>query len=270
MSRHAVLWHEILTSKLWGYTDAARIVFITMLLAADKDGIVRMGVSGIAHLARYSTQQCGVAISELSIPDADSRSKESEGRIIEKVPEGWRIVNFQKYQSPLMPKPVSPERREYKRLHMQKTRAKVREVEKKFQQEDLVLDGGEVIKPTDRLPTTPEARFVHRLFHRRDATAWNAREIATFKAAQKRGVFTEENQKLLAAFYAHEEAKGELGVHRRALLTFLNNIDGEIDKAAAFHRNLTLGKNGTSTHPKSSASSAANSGTSNAARAREY
>jgi hypothetical protein len=85
----------------------------------------------------------------------------------------------------------------------------------------------------DVLPTTPEARAVAALFHRREGMAWAPKDVLAFKAAVRRGVLTVEAMATIAAYYARERARGDEGKHRRDLKTFLHNFDGELDRAKA-------------------------------------
>lgn len=70
-----------------------------------------------------------------------------------------------------------------------------------------------------------------RMFNRRESTVWSEKEIRQFKALLKQGHITPENLSLLERYYSQEKAKGEKGIHRRDLLTFLNNFTGELDRA---------------------------------------
>lgn len=88
------------------------------------------------------------------------------------------------------------------------------------------------------LPTSEEAKAIADLFHRRHTTPWSEKEIRAFKSGMKRKVITlEAIIGLIEPYYAKERAKGGEGIHRRDLLTFLNNFDGELDRAAAFKAN---------------------------------
>lgn len=89
-------------------------------------------------------------------------------------------------------------------------------------------------KRPDALPTSPEAIAISELFGRRLTTAWNAKEIATYRDGVKRGVITADAITRIATYYAAERARGANGNHRRDLSTFLNNFDGELDRANSF------------------------------------
>lgn len=86
----------------------------------------------------------------------------------------------------------------------------------------------------DVKPKTPEALAVAALFNRRPETDWDAKEIKAFKSLVKRGVMNLDAMDAMAEYYASERAKGGEGRHRRDLKTFLNNFDGELDRAESF------------------------------------
>ena len=93
---------------------------------------------------------------------------------------------------------------------------------------------GKTRKVADALPTTPEAIAIANLFRRSFSTAWSAKEIKAFKDGTKRGVITMQAIKQIERYYAEERTKEAAGRHRRDLATFLNNFDGELDRANAF------------------------------------
>jgi hypothetical protein len=78
--------------------DPVRIVWVTMMALADKDGIVWASVPGLAQQAKVGLQDCQNAIDLFLQPDSYSRSKESEGRRIEEVDGGWRLLSYGKYR----------------------------------------------------------------------------------------------------------------------------------------------------------------------------
>jgi hypothetical protein len=107
------LFSSIIASTVWRASDKTRIVFITCLALADRYGVVEASVPGLADLARVTLDECVGALDELQQPDSYSRSSESEGRRIEKVDGGWRLINHGKYRE----KMSKDERREYQRLY---------------------------------------------------------------------------------------------------------------------------------------------------------
>ena len=98
MTGFTKLWAEILSSSVWNEDDKVRIVWITMLASMPPDYVVRASVGGLAHLARVSREDCEHALKVLTSPDLDSRSKEFEGRRVEVVDGGFKILNGGKYR----------------------------------------------------------------------------------------------------------------------------------------------------------------------------
>lgn len=98
MGGYTKLFNSILASTVWRENNETRIVWITLLAMADRDGIVEGSVPGLADFARVSVPAALAAIEKLSAPDEYSRSLEHEGRRIEPVDGGWRIVNYEKYR----------------------------------------------------------------------------------------------------------------------------------------------------------------------------
>lgn len=120
-----------------------------------------------------------------------------------------------------------------------------------------------------KLPTSFPAIRIAKLFNRRLTTEWTDKEIRAFKRISFR---TEEDLEDLQLVYAYTEAQREIGgIHRRDLLTFLNNYAGELDRARAWKLNPTHHnvRNGSS-HPKTPSPSPGNAGTANAAVAGQY
>jgi hypothetical protein len=78
------------------------------------------------------------------------------------------------------------------------------------------------------LPTSDQAKFIANLFNRRLTTAWTEKER---KAFRKIGVIEMDDLFLIGRYYAAERARGDEGCHRRDLSTFLNNFQGELDRA---------------------------------------
>ena len=94
------MWGKMLDSSVWRQkSKGTRLVWVTMLMMKDAEGIVRAGVPGITDRARVSRKECEKALKELSEPDEDTMTQENEGRRIEKVAEGWKVLNHEKYRT---------------------------------------------------------------------------------------------------------------------------------------------------------------------------
>lgn len=123
MNSFVKLFNSILTSSIWLEDNETRILWITMLAMSDKDGYVSGSVPGMARFAGISLEGARTGIEKLKGPDDESRTKEFEGRRIEEVDGGWKIINHHKYRQ-LMSK---EERKEYNRTKQAEHRAKKRE-----------------------------------------------------------------------------------------------------------------------------------------------
>lgn len=92
------LFQSIITSTIWSEDDQTRIVWITMLAIADKNGEVQGSIPGIARLAGVSVDAARAAIERFLSPDLDSRTKDDDGRRIEVIDGGWHLLNHKKYR----------------------------------------------------------------------------------------------------------------------------------------------------------------------------
>ena len=147
MLTYVKLFNTILDSSVWLEENETRILWITMMAKADRDGIVRGSVPGLAHSARISVEGCRVALGKFLAPDPESTSKEYEGRRIEEVKGGWRLLNHEKYRDLLS----LAERREYNRRKQAEYRAKA-----KANNKGLVM--GEIIREHSKYKTQLEKR----------------------------------------------------------------------------------------------------------------
>jgi hypothetical protein len=91
-------FNSLLDSSVWDEPDHVRLVWVTLLVMADRFGRVHASVSGVAHRARVPRKLTEEAIAKLESPDVDSRSTDHEGRRIVKIDGGWLIVNYIKYR----------------------------------------------------------------------------------------------------------------------------------------------------------------------------
>lgn len=88
-----------------------------------------------------------------------------------------------------------------------------------------------------KLPTTTTAQRIATLFNRRLSTEWSEREVKQFKILVKSHCFDSlDDLALLERYYASERRKGEKGIQRRDLSTFLNNFVSECDRAREWNK----------------------------------
>lgn len=98
MPGYTKLFGSILASTIWNEPAHVKVVWITMLAMCDQDGVVEASVPGLAVMARVDRTLCEQAISVLSAPDPDSRTKTDEGRRIAPVKGGWHVLNYEAYR----------------------------------------------------------------------------------------------------------------------------------------------------------------------------
>jgi len=84
----------MLYSSFWASESiATRVVWMTMMLLADKDGDVACSVYGLAEKAKVSLNECEKAIERLKAPMPQSFCSFDESRLIVETDLGWRFVN---------------------------------------------------------------------------------------------------------------------------------------------------------------------------------
>jgi hypothetical protein len=92
------LFSSITESSVWVMDDHSRIVWITMLAMADKHGRVWASIPGLANRARVPVESAEKAINAFLSADEWSRTKTDEGKRIEPIDGGWRLLNYRKYR----------------------------------------------------------------------------------------------------------------------------------------------------------------------------
>jgi hypothetical protein len=93
------LFSSITASTVWCRPSDTRVVWITMLAMADRHGRVWASIPGLAKESAVSLDACQTAIDEFLAPDPYSRTKVCEGRRIEPIDGGWRLINHAKYRA---------------------------------------------------------------------------------------------------------------------------------------------------------------------------
>lgn len=252
MPNYTKLFNSIITSTIWTEDDKTRIMWITMLAMSDKNGEVHGSIPGMARLAGMSISDAESSIGKLMSPDAYSRTPDNEGRRIATIDGGWEILNHGKYR--LMASKEDEKAATAERVRRHRTRnAKVtpcngdvtpcnggvtvgRDIADTYAEADtkntpLPPPGGNgeaLKKPKDNLPTNPNALKIAELFRRKPTTPWSAKEIKSFKSIPREAL---EELETVCRYTRAEMEKGNNGRHRRDLLTFLNNFQGELDRA---------------------------------------
>lgn len=89
----------ILQSSVMAADPVTFKVWIALLAACESDGVARVAPTFLAAVCHLSLDQVRRTLSELSGPDPDSRTPDCQGRRIERVDGGWRLINYRKYRS---------------------------------------------------------------------------------------------------------------------------------------------------------------------------
>lgn len=107
------LFSSITESTIWCEPANTRLVWITMLAMADRGGRVWASIPGLANRARVPLEDCEKAITTFLSPDRYSRTPDFEGRRIEPIDGGWRLLNHAKYRAIRDEESVKESKRRY-------------------------------------------------------------------------------------------------------------------------------------------------------------
>ena len=102
MNTWSPLFSKIVDSSLWDEDDFVVKIFITMLAKKDADHVVRGNAYNIAQWAKKPTEEARVieALKRLQEPDTKRLEPQLfEGRRVEKVADGYLILNGQFYEN---------------------------------------------------------------------------------------------------------------------------------------------------------------------------
>ena len=98
----AKLDQGITKSSIWEEKEYIRCVWIAFLAEKDENGYVRATYRWMRKTSNLDNDKKGTKFAEaikcLESPDPDSRSKDYEGRRIEKVDGGWIVLNHERYK----------------------------------------------------------------------------------------------------------------------------------------------------------------------------
>lgn len=125
MNTWTPVFSKIVDSSIWTEPDSVCKVFITMLALKDADQVVRFNAFGLARRCwptdPDAEKRVLEALAVLSSPDTKRIEPQPyDGRRIQKVQEGWLILNGQTYEDLMR----SVNRRAYKASKQAEYRAK--------------------------------------------------------------------------------------------------------------------------------------------------
>lgn len=94
--QYTPIFRSVLSSRVWALSPAQRCVWMWLQLHADPEGYICADVTGVALGARVTGDEAREALELLALTDADAEPDDPyEGRIIERVPKGWRVLNYE-------------------------------------------------------------------------------------------------------------------------------------------------------------------------------
>ena len=89
---------SIVFKSIWAEDSDTCKVWFTMLAMADSDGMLSAAVTGIASVSKVSLESTQKAIDKFLAPDKLSTNPDNEGRRVERIQEGYRILNYEVYR----------------------------------------------------------------------------------------------------------------------------------------------------------------------------
>lgn len=96
------LFASTLMSSLWSLHGETIKVFLTLALQADPEGMVCASVDGLARVAGIPVSDTERHLATLEAPDKHSKDKTraptADGRRVERVPNGFRVLNLEWYR----------------------------------------------------------------------------------------------------------------------------------------------------------------------------
>jgi hypothetical protein len=258
------LFSSIVTSTIWTEDANTCKIWVTMLAIANKHGEVQASVPGLAQIAGISLADTAAAVEKFLSPDIYSRTKDDEGRRIEAIDGGWRLLNHAKYRAMASKdESITANAERQRRFRDQRKRnAIVTESNGLVTVHNaLVTDGRDIAEaeaeayPLNNPPLPPKGggRKARRKkadgqakveenttqmirigswFGRQPETLWTVAEANALQTANP----TDREIAGMEAFYLANEHPNQKLFRRTSVSTLLNNWSEELDKARKYHR----------------------------------
>jgi len=117
------LFSDIVDSSIWDEDAEVCKVWVTLLALCNADGLVRGSVGWLAAKSRVTNDRCEMALLKFESPDAKSRTPDNDGRRIERLDDGWLILNYLMFRDRLSTNPVAVKTRERVKRHRERYKA---------------------------------------------------------------------------------------------------------------------------------------------------
>ena len=94
-----LLWSKTLLSSLWlNESKETKILFFTMLMLKDQNGVVLSSIPGLAHASKLTIPEVEESVKQLLSRDNFDSSGVEGGIRIRTVAGGWQVVNHDLYR----------------------------------------------------------------------------------------------------------------------------------------------------------------------------
>lgn len=154
MNTWTPLFSKIVDSFIWAEPDYVVKIFITMLALKDSDQVVRYNAFALAQRAHKTEKEVLDALKILSSPDNKRLEPQPfEGRRIERVEDGWKLLNGQFYEDMMR----GLNRRAYKAAKQREYRERQKEIKRVRSENDerearfVRADGNGEVSNADRI-----------------------------------------------------------------------------------------------------------------------
>lgn len=114
---------ELVSSSVWEGPYHQRIAWTALMVTCKTDGISPVTEASLYRVANITKEEAEDSIRAFTSPDTKSRTPDNEGRRIERVSGGFKILNYFKYRDIRTPE----QKNAYMREYMKKWRKKKKE-----------------------------------------------------------------------------------------------------------------------------------------------
>ena len=92
------IFQKLLFSSIWEEPPHVRVLWIGMILLAGRGSVVKANSYNLSRLVNLPVDQVEDGLRVLTSPDRIRPDQPHEGRRLEVVPGGWRVINADVYQ----------------------------------------------------------------------------------------------------------------------------------------------------------------------------
>jgi hypothetical protein len=142
--QYTCIFARTIRSRIWAMPASWRCVWLWLKLSADPEGYVCASPAGVAIGAQVSLEEARDALAsmEATDPDADPEDQH-EGRIIERVPRGWKVLDHTEEREQAKRESANARQREYMKRY------------RKRQKEDGPANDASLASPADAKVDAP-------------------------------------------------------------------------------------------------------------------